>query len=57
MLCALRAMAGSPCDLRDPDAVDETSIAAGVTLPRWLGHKARRVYGISAEADDDRDRR
>ncbi|HQA44935.1 MAG TPA: DUF3987 domain-containing protein [Phycisphaerae bacterium] len=43
--------------LQSPDAVDETSIAAGVELSRWFGHEARRVYAILGESDDDRDRR
>ncbi len=52
----VRRAAGDPT-LQNPDAVDETSIAAGVTLSRWFGHEARRVYGILAESDEDRDRR
>jgi len=43
--------------LCDPDAVDDASIAAGVTLSRWFGHEARRVYGILAESDEERDER
>jgi hypothetical protein len=43
--------------LRDPDEVDETSIAAGVELSRWFGHEAQRVYGVLSESDDDRERR
>jgi hypothetical protein len=39
------------------NAIDATSMSAGVTLTRWFGHEARRVYGVLGEADDERDRR
>jgi hypothetical protein len=42
--------------LQDPEAIDEVSIAAGVTLSRWLGHEARRIYAIWAESGENRDR-
>ncbi len=32
--------------LTDPGAVDEQSIAAGVTLARWFGEEAARVYAV-----------
>lgn len=35
--------------LTSPDAVDEVSIGAGITLSRWFGHEARRVYAMLAE--------
>ncbi len=43
--------------LVNPDVVDETSIAAGVTLSRWFGQETRRVYTILGETDVDRQRR
>jgi len=52
----VRLTASDPT-VADPDAVDETSIAAGVSLSRWFGNEARRVYGVLAESDDDRNRR
>jgi len=52
----VRLAAGDPT-LSGPEAVDETSVAAGVTLSQWFGSGARRVYGILGESDDDRERR
>ncbi len=43
--------------LTTPNAVDRTSIAAGITLSRWFGREAKRVYSLLAETDEDRDRR
>lgn len=43
--------------LRDPVRVDEASIAAGVTLSRWFGHEAKRVYSRLGESDEDAERR
>jgi len=43
--------------LRDPDRVDEASIAAGVSLARWFGEEARRVYAILSESDEDKELR
>ncbi len=39
--------------LADPNAVDETSIAVGVSLTQWFMSEARRVYGILGESEDD----
>ncbi|GAG37846.1 unnamed protein product, partial [marine sediment metagenome] len=39
------------------DAVDEQSIEAGVTLSRWFGGEARRIYSRMGESDEDRERR
>ena len=41
---------------RDPsltshDAVDEVSIGAGITLSRWFGHEAKRVYAMLGETE------
>ena len=43
--------------LQTVGAVDRASVEAGVALVRWFAHEARRVYGMLAESDDDRDRR
>lgn len=47
--------AASDPTLQSPEAVDESSIAAGVKLSRWFGHEARRVYAMLGETDDERD--
>ena len=52
----VRCAAGdSPPD--NPDAVDEQSISAGVTLSQWFGQEARRVYAVLGESDEERDQR
>jgi uncharacterized protein DUF3987 len=38
-------------------AVDASSISVGVTLARWFGNEGRRIYGVLAETDEERDRR
>ena len=38
-------------------AVDEASIAAGVTLSRWFGNEAKRVYAMLSESDEARESR
>ena len=43
--------------LTSPDTIDESSIGAGITLARWFGHEARRVYAMLAETEDDTDQR
>ena len=43
--------------LTTTEAVDQSSIEAGIKLSRWFGSEARRVYGIVGETDDDRDTR
>ena len=43
--------------LRDPDVIDEQSIEAGVTLSRWFGIEARRVYAILSETPEQREHR
>lgn len=40
-----------------PDAVDAGSIMMGVTFARWFGNEGRRIYGVLAETDQDRERR
>ncbi len=42
--------------LHQPDhgKVDEVSIRAGITLARWFGHEARRVYGRLKETEGER---
>lgn len=39
------------------DEVDEVSVEAGVTLSRWFGNEARRVYTALGEDDGARERR
>jgi hypothetical protein len=41
----------------DPSAVDAASIMAGVTLSRWHGQEAQRVYAALCESDEERERR
>ncbi|MFM9965347.1 MAG: YfjI family protein [Planctomycetaceae bacterium] len=52
----VRVVSRAP-SLISPDAVDESSIGAGITLARWFGHEARRVYAMLAETEDDTDQR
>jgi hypothetical protein len=53
----LTRWAAGDAALRDPARVDEASVAAGVTLARWFGGEARRVYSILSETDEERDAR
>jgi hypothetical protein len=53
--CARWAATGQPPG--GPPAVDAQSVEAGATLSRWFGQEARRVYGVLAEGDEDRERR
>jgi hypothetical protein len=39
------------------NSVDEVSVGAGITLADWFGNEAKRVYGILAESDADREHR
>jgi len=39
------------------DQVDDVSMVAGITLTRWFGIEARRVYAALAESDEERDTR
>ncbi|MCE9543999.1 MAG: DUF3987 domain-containing protein [Planctomycetia bacterium] len=41
----------------ESEAIDEDAMQSGIALARWFGAEARRVYGLLAEDDDDRDRR
>jgi hypothetical protein len=43
--------------LADPNAVDAQSIEAGVTLSRWFGQEAKRVYAVLSESDEEREQR
>ena len=49
--------AASDPSLANPDVIDTESIAAGVTLTRWFGNEARRIYAVLGESDEDRERR
>jgi hypothetical protein len=56
----IRAASDDPT-LLDPNAVDEQSLAVGVTLSRWFGDEASRVYEVigadteSAKAREQRE--
>lgn len=41
----------------EPWLCDERSIESGITLSRWFGGEARRVYGLLDETPEDRQRR
>jgi hypothetical protein len=43
--------------LANQDAVDGHSVQIGITLARWFGNEGRRIYGVLAESDEERDRR
>lgn len=45
---------GDP-SLTTVDEIDVKSIAAGVSLSRWFGNEASRVYAILSESDEDRE--
>jgi hypothetical protein len=44
-------------NLATVDEIDTESIEAGVSLSRWFGNEARRVYAILGESDEQRDQR
>lgn len=52
----VRWAAGDPT-LATVDEIDAKSIEAGVSLSRWFGNEARRVYAILGESDEQRDQR
>jgi hypothetical protein len=52
----VRWTAGDPT-LATVDEIDAESIEAGVSLSRWFGNEARRVYAILGESDEQRDQR
>ena len=52
----VRTATGDPTP-RSPDKVDEESIASGVTLARWFGQEAQRVYDLLSESEKQRERR
>jgi len=41
----------------DPVAIDAASMTAGITLSRWFGREALRVYAALSESDADRETR
>ena len=43
--------------LQSPENVDEESIKSGVTLARWFGQEAQRVYHLLSETEEQRERR
>ncbi len=53
----IRCAAGDPAVPESTTPVDEASIAAGVTLARWFGDEARRVYAILSESEGAREQR
>ena len=52
----LRMAAGDET-LKTGDYIDADSVAAAVTITRWFGQETRRVYGMLAESDDQREQR
>ncbi len=48
-----RAAAGEA----DETVVDLTSLEAGITLSRWFGRAAKRIYAMLAESNGDSERR
>ena len=56
VLHCVRVVSRDP-SLTSHDAVDEVSIGAGITLSRWFGHEARRVYAMLAETEDGTEHR
>jgi len=45
------------CNHSGAAAVDEEAVTAAITVSEWFGNEARRVYGILAEDDDEREHR
>ena len=43
--------------LKTPDAIDVISMEAGITLVRWFGQEARRIYAMLSETEEDEERR
>lgn len=39
------------------DAIDESSMQAGIELSDWFGGEAKRVYGLFVESEEDREQR
>jgi hypothetical protein len=40
-----------------PGDIDGVSVEAGITLSRWFGNEAQRVYAVLSESDEERERR
>jgi hypothetical protein len=53
----IRWAAGDPSVPTPTTPIDEASMMAGVTLSRWFGNEARRVYAVLSESDGDRETR
>jgi hypothetical protein len=49
--------AADDATLAATDAVDLVSMEAGISLAKWFGTEARRVYAILGESDEERDQR
>jgi len=49
--------AADDASLQDPDRIDADSMRRAVTLAEWFKGEARRVYGVLAESDEQRERR
>lgn len=43
--------------LTSADAIDESSITAGITLSRWFGNEARRIYAMLRENEGEAEQR
>ncbi|NLF73305.1 MAG: DUF3987 domain-containing protein [Candidatus Anammoximicrobium sp.] len=49
--------AAGDTSLQHPDKIDADSMRRAVTLAEWFKAQARRVYGVLAESDEQRERR
>jgi len=52
----VRVVSADP-SLTSPDVVDEVSIEAGITLSRWFGYEAKRVYAMLSEDETETEQR
>lgn len=46
--------AAKDATLKDEQAIDETSIQAGIELTQWFANEARRIYALLGEDEGDR---
>jgi len=57
LIVHLARWAAGDATLAATDAVDLVSMEAGISLAKWFGTEARRVYAILGESDEERDQR
>jgi hypothetical protein len=57
LIIHLTRWAAEDPNLESEDLIDQVSLEAGVTLSRWFGHEARRIYARLSESDEGRNRR